>query len=92
MHDAVRKIQAFIAPLGQARAESVEGVEPLALAEVALRWLVCHSKLREGDGVILGGSRTAQIERNKGVVGKGKLDEGLVECVEGVWVGVRREG
>lgn len=28
----------------------------LTLVDVAMRWLYCHSKLQEGDGVIIGGT------------------------------------
>lgn len=80
MHEAVIKLQEYIRPSG------------MELSEVALRWLVWHSGLGEGDGVVLGGSRVSQIERNLGVVGMGRLEGGLVGMVEGVWGEVRGEG
>ena len=79
MHEAVTKLQEFIKPLG------------LSLTEVSMRWLLFHSKLGEGDGVIIGGSRVEQIERNLSDVRKGRLPEGVVGMVEEVWGMVRGE-
>lgn len=56
-----------------------------------MRWLVFHSKLGEGDGVIIGGSRVGQIEGNLLDVRKGRLEEGVVGMVEEVWGRVRGE-
>jgi aflatoxin B1 aldehyde reductase len=36
------------------------GITPI---EAALRWVVYHSALRDGDGVILGASKEVQIEK-----------------------------
>lgn len=79
MHEAVRKLQVFIEPLG------------LSLTEVLMRWLVYHSQLGEGDGVIIGGSRVEQIERNLLKVRKGGLPEEVVGMAESVWEMVRGE-
>lgn len=79
MHEAVTKLQDFIKPLD------------LSLTEVSMSWLMFHSKLGEGDGVIIGGSRVEQIERNLADVGKGRLSEDVVEMVERAWGMVREE-
>lgn len=79
MHQAVTELQEYIKPMG------------LSLTEVAVRWLVYHSELGVGDGVIVGGSRVEQIEGNLGDVRKGALEEGVVGMVERVWGMVRGE-
>lgn len=56
-----------------------------------MRWLMYHSKLGEGDGVIVGGSRIEQIEGNLVEVRKGKLEEGVVGMVEKVLEMVKGE-
>lgn len=77
MHEAVTKLQGFIKPLG------------LTLTEVSMRWLMFHSGLGEGGGVIIGGSRVEQIEGNLLDVRKGGLSEEVVGMVEEVWGMVR---
>lgn len=62
-----------------------EVVEPrgITVPEACLRWLVWHSGLKEGDSVILGGSRFAQVEGNVSGIGRGKLEEEeVVRAVE----------
>lgn len=51
LHDAQRKL---------AKSTEELGITPL---EAALRWAKYHSALREGDGIILGASKEAQILR-----------------------------
>lgn len=79
MHEAVAKLQDFIQPLG------------LTLPEVAMRWLMYHSALGEGDGIIIGGSKLEQIEGNLRDVKKGVLPESVIKVVEEVWEMVRDE-
>lgn len=43
-----------------AEATSEVGISPI---EAALRWAMFHSALQEGDGIILGASKEAQIVR-----------------------------
>lgn len=66
MYEAVRKLQECIEPLG------------MTLTEVSMRWLMFHSALGEGDGVIVGGSKVEQIEGNLGDVEKGEVTAGGV--------------
>lgn len=79
MHEAVIKLQEAIKPMG------------LTLPEVAMRWLVYHSALSGGDGVIIGGSKLEQIEGNLRDVGKGPLPESMVKVVEEAWESVKDE-
>ncbi len=73
MHEAVKKLQEAIRPLG------------LTLSKVAMRWLTYHSALGEGDGVIVGGSKLEQIEGFLEDVEKGALPENVLKVVDEVW-------
>jgi aflatoxin B1 aldehyde reductase len=57
--------------------------------EAALRWVVFHSGLGEGDAVTLGGSRESQVEDSVGIIERGPLDERVVMAVEKVWEDVK---
>jgi len=52
-------------PLHKAQQKLVESTKELGISpiEAALRWVMYHSVLKEGDGVILGASKEAQIVR-----------------------------
>lgn len=56
--------------------------------EVALRWLMHHSALGEGDGIIWGASKIEQIQENMRHLGNGKLPDALVEVAEALWKAV----
>ena len=64
----------------------------IALTNAALRWLVWHSALGNGDGAILGASREEQIKANLGAIEQGKLPADLVELFENVWGEVEEKG
>lgn len=68
--------------------------EGLTATEVSLRWVMEHSELGEGDGVILGATKAGQLEGNVGFCGKGKLSGELVRACEELWGAVegRLEG
>ncbi len=57
----------------------------IGLTEMSLRWLMWHSELGEGDGIILGASRGEQIVGNVKMIGIGKLPEEVLEVVKRVW-------
>ena len=59
--------------------------------EANLRWIVHHSVLGEGGGIILGSSRVDQLRGNVEMCGKGPLDEELLELVEELWETVKDE-
>lgn len=59
-----------------------EGISP---AELAYRWLSFHSILKEGDAVIVGSSRPAQLEQTLKGIAKGPLKVTSVERIEEVW-------
>ena len=79
MHDAVRKLVVAIEPLGS------------TLSEASMRWLMHHSALGEGDGVILGGSSLEPIGRNVEDATKGPLPDEIVEIFEEAWKSIREE-
>jgi len=55
--------------------------------EVALRWVLHHSKLdaEKGDAMIIGASSLKQLEQNLKACKGGKLPEELVKEVEKTW-------
>jgi aflatoxin B1 aldehyde reductase len=58
--------------------------------EAALRWVVFHSALRDGDAVIIGASRKEQVVSSMEIIRRGPLDNEVVEAVEQVWEDVRK--
>lgn len=64
------------------RACSSEG---LSVKEATLRWLVNHSALGDGDGVILGGSSPAHMEENLKACQGGPLPQSVIDCFEDAW-------
>ena len=52
-------------PLHNAQRKLAESTKELGISpiEAALRWVMYHSALQEGDGIILGASKRAQIVR-----------------------------
>lgn len=77
LHAAIRKFHAVCEASG------------LTMVEVSLRWIMHHSALREGDGVILGATRVDQLEGSVEACRKGRLPGGVVEAVERLWEDVR---
>ena len=63
----------------------------IPMEEAALRWIVYNSSLGEGDGVILGASKIAQIEVNAEEISHGPLPEELVESLNALWEVVKRD-
>ncbi|KAB5554911.1 NADP-dependent oxidoreductase domain-containing protein [Coniochaeta sp. 2T2.1] len=74
-----------------AAADLVKLVSPAGMspAEAGLRWLVWHSGLGEGDGVVLGGGRGEEVRENVRAVERGELPEEIVKGMERIWEGVR---
>ncbi|KAL9586046.1 MAG: hypothetical protein Q9203_004003 [Teloschistes exilis] len=60
----------------------------LTLIEIAVRWIAHHSALGDGDGIIIGASKTEQIEETVSMIKKGPLPKELVEMAEQVWSSV----
>lgn len=73
LHAAVRKMHAVLEPQG------------ISLTEAALRWIYHHSALSQQDAIILGATKTSQIEANVAQIGKGPLPQGVVEIFISMW-------
>ncbi|KAK7737353.1 hypothetical protein SLS53_006656 [Cytospora paraplurivora] len=67
-------------------AVKAEGLTP---TEVALRWVAYHSALGDGDAIILGASKTAQIQETVRMIRKGGLSPELVGMAEEIWEAVK---
>ena len=61
----------------------------VGMDELSIRWLVYHSILEGGDGVILGASKVHQIEKNMAQIKKGPLDEATANELDSLWESVR---
>ena len=57
----------------------------ISLLEATIRWFRWHSGLGDGDGVILGVSRLAQLEQTVQFLEGEKLDEGVAGAFEELW-------
>lgn len=55
----------------------------------SLRWLAYHSKLGEGDAIILGASKSEQVDDSVHEIAKGQLPEEIVEGFETLWESVK---
>lgn len=63
--------------------------EGVAMASVALRWLLHHSLLRPGDGVILGVSKVSHLVANLAAWQAGPLPDDLLEACDAAWESAR---
>ncbi|KAK3321512.1 putative oxidoreductase [Cercophora scortea] len=59
--------------------------EGLTSIEVAVRWIVHHSALGDGDGVILGATKTPQIVQTVSMVEKGPLPPACIKLADALW-------
>lgn len=60
----------------------------LTLMEVAIRWIAFNSALENGDGIILGASKTEQIRETVLMMRKGPLPAEVLEAAEDLWSNV----
>jgi len=58
-------------------------------AALAYRWVVYHSALAEGDGVVVGARHVGQLEETLKAIEEGPLEEGIAERASGVWEKVK---
>ncbi|KAI9849521.1 MAG: hypothetical protein M1837_004141 [Sclerophora amabilis] len=63
----------------------------MTMTEVSLRWIVYHSMLGGGDGVILGASTVSQLGDNLRDIEKGPLPRVIAETVNRMWEMVEAE-
>lgn len=65
----------------------------ISKAALAYRWITYHSALKKeyGDAVIVGASKTAQLEETLKAVEDGPLDEGIAKRANDIWEKVKDE-
>ncbi|KAJ5714814.1 uncharacterized protein N7483_011995 [Penicillium malachiteum] len=70
-----------------AMTELLQALEPYDItgSEACLRWIFYHSALGDGDGVILGASKTSQAVQNFQDISKGPLPADVVEKIDMIW-------
>ncbi|EMR86954.1 putative aldo keto protein [Botrytis cinerea BcDW1] len=73
LQEAMKDLENALAPLG------------ISGREASLRWIYHHSKLGDGDGIILGASKMSQIRENVKIISAGPLSEEVVQKIEGIW-------
>ena len=61
--------------------------EQIPMAEAGYRWLVNHSCMdaAKGDGILLGASRTEQMQQNMEAARKGALPEDILTAMDEAW-------
>jgi len=59
--------------------------QPVTPQEAAMRWLMYHSQLREGDAIVFGAKRYDQLESNICDSQRGPLEGKLLETVGSMW-------
>ena len=57
--------------------------------EVAIRWIVHHSALRDEDGIILGASKIDQLRGLMTMIRMGPLPEEVVKIAEDLWGAIK---
>lgn len=60
-------------------------------AALAYRWIVYHSALGEGDGVLVGARHVRQLEETLKAIRKGPLGDGIAERASRVWEKVKKD-
>lgn len=73
MHNAINHLSTVLEPVGMTKVEA------------ALRWLCFHAKVNDGDGIILGASKIAQLKQNVESMKKGPLPEDIVLAMNALW-------
>lgn len=78
LHEAIKRYGALSERVG------------IGMDELSLRWIVHHSALGEGDGVIMGYGKIESLAKNMEMIRKGPLDDAVVRELE-AWSGSARE-
>eukprot|EP00933_Yihiella_yeosuensis_P053227 TRINITY_DN51412_c0_g1_i1.p1 TRINITY_DN51412_c0_g1~~TRINITY_DN51412_c0_g1_i1.p1 ORF type:complete len:421 (+),score=79.90 TRINITY_DN51412_c0_g1_i1:117-1379(+) len=74
-----RKVRLVVSEGGVTRKQDI------CMAGVALRWLIHHSCLQEGDGIIFGVSKSNHLTANLGAWQAGPLADDMVEACNKAW-------
>ena len=75
MHGAMRRLKAAC--------DTAAG-GPMSTQEAALRWLVHHSALGDGDGIVVGAKTVEQLRGNLEGMRKGPLEGEVLQVIEGL--------
>ena len=59
--------------------------ENVSCVNAALRWMKHHSKLSDGDGIIIGASKMEHFSANVSALDEGKLPDSVVQAYEKAW-------
>ncbi|KAK4206077.1 NADP-dependent oxidoreductase domain-containing protein [Rhypophila decipiens] len=78
LHDGIRKLK-----------KVCEANGGISLTEVSMRWLMHHSVLGEGDGIIFGAKTLAQVEANVAEARNGPLEGEVLAAINGLWDDVK---
>lgn len=76
MHSAMRKFDVQV---------RLQNITPM---EAAIRWIAYNSALGNGDGIILGASKTEQIRETVMMMRKGPLPAEVLEAADDLWSNV----
>lgn len=71
------------------RAYNVLSEHGISLTEAGLRWLMHHSALAEGGGIILGATKIKQLQGNVGMCRKGPMKGEVLSAMEDMWESVQ---
>lgn len=78
MHDVIRNLDAVCKA----------ATPPISLQQACLRWLMHHSALQEGDGIILGAKRIDQLQANVNDCRGGPLSDDIVKALDAAFASV----
>ena len=70
---------------GLEKLRAISHEHDIPMDEASLRWIMLHSALQAGDGVVLGASRVSQITNNTKQITHGHLPESMAKSMEELW-------
>ncbi|KAJ8098826.1 NADP-dependent oxidoreductase domain-containing protein [Lipomyces tetrasporus] len=71
------------------RIEKVGAKYGISNNSIALRWLMHHSELSDGDAIIIGASKIQQVQENLSSLSEGVLPQEILDVVNEVWESVK---
>ena len=76
-----------------AKWEAIANEEGTSRADMAYRWVAYNSPLKKehGDGIIVGASRTEQLEQTLKGLEKGKLSDKAIKGIDEIWESIKHE-
>jgi len=61
----------------------------LSSKEIAMRWLIHHSVLSDGDGIIIGASQIEQVRDTVAMCRMGPLEQDVLRLTDELWEDVK---